>query len=160
MLTSAQWSDSGMHTYILFHDGLSPGIECSSLYFTIETFCWIFVFWVILYACQNQLNQWHIYIFISIYIISVLCYIYYSVILYNTHIHYLLYVCSVAQSCLTLCDPMDCNPPGSSGHGIFQARILEQIAISSSRVIVLSYVISVVVVSGSVVSDSLQPNGQ
>ena len=31
----------------------------------------------------------------------------------------------VAQSCLTLCDPMDCNPPGSFVHGILQARILE-----------------------------------
>ena len=37
-------------------------------------------------------------------------------------------VCSVAQSCLTLCDPMDCSPPVSSG--IFQARILEWVAIS------------------------------
>ena len=32
---------------------------------------------------------------------------------------------SVAQLCLTLCDPMDCSPPGSSVHGIFQAKILE-----------------------------------
>ena len=31
----------------------------------------------------------------------------------------------VAQSCPTLCDPMDCSPPGSSVHGIFQARVLE-----------------------------------
>ena len=31
----------------------------------------------------------------------------------------------VAQSCLTLCDPMDCSPLGSSNHGIFQAGILE-----------------------------------
>ena len=31
----------------------------------------------------------------------------------------------VTQSCLTLRDPMDCSPPGSSGHGIFQARVLE-----------------------------------
>ena len=31
----------------------------------------------------------------------------------------------VAQSCLTLCDPMDCSLPGSSFHGICQARILE-----------------------------------
>ena len=31
----------------------------------------------------------------------------------------------VAQSCPTLCDPMDCSPPGSSIHGIFQAKILE-----------------------------------
>ena len=39
----------------------------------------------------------------------------------------------VAQSCLTLCYPMDCSPPGSSVHGIFQARILEWVAISFSR---------------------------
>ena len=31
----------------------------------------------------------------------------------------------VAQSCPTLCNPMDCSPPGSSIHGIFQARVLE-----------------------------------
>ena len=42
-------------------------------------------------------------------------------------------MCSVTQSCPTLCDPMDCSPPGSSVHGIFQARILECVAISSSR---------------------------
>ena len=34
-------------------------------------------------------------------------------------------VCSLTQSCLTLCDLMDCSPPGSSVHGIFPARILE-----------------------------------
>ena len=39
----------------------------------------------------------------------------------------------VTQSRLTLCDPMDCSPPGSSVHGILQARILEQVAISFSR---------------------------
>ena len=38
----------------------------------------------------------------------------------------------VAQSCPTLCDPMDCSPPGSSGHGIFQARALEWGAIAFS----------------------------
>ena len=37
----------------------------------------------------------------------------------------------VSQSCLTLCGPMDCSPPGSSVHGILQARILEWVAISS-----------------------------
>ena len=42
-------------------------------------------------------------------------------------------VYSVAQSCQTLCKPMDCNPPGSSVHGILQARRLEWVAISSSR---------------------------
>ena len=39
----------------------------------------------------------------------------------------------VAQACPTLCGPMDCRLPGSSVHGIFQARILEWGAISSSR---------------------------
>ena len=39
----------------------------------------------------------------------------------------------VAQSCPTLCDPVDCRPPGSCVHGISQARILEQVAISFSR---------------------------
>ena len=43
-------------------------------------------------------------------------------------------VCLVSQSCPTLCDPVDCSPPGSSVRGIFQARILEWVAISSSRV--------------------------
>ena len=41
--------------------------------------------------------------------------------------------CEVAQSCPTLCNPMDCSLPGSSVHGIFQAIVLEWIAISFSR---------------------------
>ena len=39
----------------------------------------------------------------------------------------------VAHSCMTLCDPKDCNPPGSSVYGISQARIPEWFTISSSR---------------------------
>ena len=39
----------------------------------------------------------------------------------------------VAQSCPTLCDPMDYSLPGSSIHEIFQARVLEWVAISFSR---------------------------
>ena len=42
-------------------------------------------------------------------------------------------ILSCSVSCLTLCDPMDCSPPGSSVHGISQARILEWVAISFSR---------------------------
>ena len=37
------------------------------------------------------------------------------------------------QSCLTLCNPMDCSLPGSSSHGIFQARVLEWVAIAFSN---------------------------
>ena len=40
--------------------------------------------------------------------------------------------CSVTQSCPTLCNSMDCSPPGSSVHGILQARILEWVAMPSS----------------------------
>ena len=38
----------------------------------------------------------------------------------------------VAQSCPTLCDPMDCSPPSSSVHEIFQASVLEWVAIAFS----------------------------
>ena len=53
-------------------------------------------------------------------------------ILYNLTL-LCLCVCSVTQSCPTLCNPMDCSRPGSSVHGISQARILDWVAISSSR---------------------------
>src|SRR5574337_1085927 len=39
----------------------------------------------------------------------------------------------VAQSCPTLSNPMDCSPPGSSFHGIFQARVLEWVPLPSPR---------------------------
>ena len=39
----------------------------------------------------------------------------------------------VAQSCLTLSDPTDCSLPGSSVHGIFQARVLEWVAIAFAK---------------------------
>ena len=51
----------------------------------------------------------------------------------NQYYWFLVNVCVWAQSCLTLCNPMDCSPPGSSVHWIFQARILEWFAISYSR---------------------------
>ena len=44
-----------------------------------------------------------------------------------------LLLCACGLSYLTLCNPMDCSPPGSSVHGILQARILEWVAISFSR---------------------------
>ena len=43
------------------------------------------------------------------------------------------HVCVKSLSRVQLCDPMDCSPPGSSVHGILQARILESVAISFSR---------------------------
>ena len=47
----------------------------------------------------------------------------------------------VAQSCPTLRNPMDCNLPGSSVHGIFQARVLEWVAIAFSATPYLAFVI-------------------
>ena len=56
-----------------------------------------------------------------------------QIVEYKLHIYYVICVCVYAQSCLTLCNPMNCSPPGSSVHGILQARILEWVAISFSR---------------------------
>ena len=52
---------------------------------------------------------------------------------FKQNIFHTLCVFPVAQTCLTLCNPVDCNPAGSSVPGIFQARILEKVAISCSR---------------------------
>ena len=60
---------------------------------------------------------------------------YNTVILVNNttlHTSKLLSESEVAQSCLTLCDPVDCSSPGSSVHGVLQARKLEWVAISFS----------------------------
>ena len=54
--------------------------------------------------------------------------------LYFSHKYiYIHRIVLVSQLCLTLCDPMNCSSPGSSVHGIFQARILEWVAIPFSR---------------------------
>ena len=89
--------------------------------------------------------------------------------------------CWVSKSCLTLCNPMDCSLPGSSLHGISQARILKWVAVSSPRNLfdpgmepaspVLSgrffitepsrkpLTMLSLLFSGSVLSTSLQPHG-
>ena len=50
----------------------------------------------------------------------------------NDHNSVKQYESEVAQLCPTLCNPMDCSLTGSSVHGIFQARVLERVAISFS----------------------------
>ena len=49
----------------------------------------------------------------------------------------------VVQSCLTLSDPMDCSPPGSSVHGIFQARILGWVAIGFSSFSSVDFIVKI-----------------
>ena len=51
----------------------------------------------------------------------------------TTHMHQICNCCLVATSCPALFDPMDCSLPGSSVQGILQARILERVAMPSSR---------------------------
>ena len=55
------------------------------------------------------------------------------VLLTSSSYSYLFCCCSASQLCPTLCNPIDCSPPGSSVHGIFQARILKWVAISFSK---------------------------
>ena len=51
----------------------------------------------------------------------------------ENHYFLLFSLCMIAQSCLTLCDPVDCSPPGPFVHRVFLARTLEWVAISFSR---------------------------
>ena len=60
----------------------------------------------------------------------------------------------VTQSCLTLSDPMDCSLPGSSIHGIFQARVLEWGAIAFSMEEIKYGLMCMCVLSHTVVSNS------
>ena len=61
--------------------------------------------------------MWYIYVYVCIYVYT---YIYVYVCIY------------IYRVCPTLCDPLDCSPPGSSVHGILQARILQWVAIAFS----------------------------
>ena len=76
--------------------------------------------------------------FKDVYACFISCIKYVSVIYIYTHTYMCvcMRMCACAQSlqlCLILCNPMDYSPPGSSVHGILQARILEWVAMASSR---------------------------
>ena len=86
--------------------------------FWITSGSYIFFFLNVKYPpCKRQLvTSWHYYnSILSCFVCVCVC------------------VCVRAQSWATLCDPMDCSPPGSSVYGIFQARILKWVTISYSR---------------------------
>ena len=98
--------------------------------------CWPFLFSVLyrkfhfFWSCDPELGSWMQLVF-YLYFVSRWSH---SVLL-TTNIIYSL-MCSCAQPlqpCLTLCYPMDCRLPGSSVHGILQTRILEWVAMPSSR---------------------------
>ena len=72
----------------------------------------------------------------------------------------------VAQSCLTLSNPMDCSLPGSPIHGIFQARVLEWVAIAFSKVYYVRNILITKLMKSTPIklyvsiSDTEKPNGQ
>ena len=69
----------------------------------------------------------HMCVYIYIYIYKMRTYI-------DIHVCVCVYVCAkLLQSCPILCDPTDCSPPSSSVHGILQVRMLEWVAIPTSR---------------------------
>ena len=76
----------------------------------------------------------HVYIYINLYVY--MCIIAFIEHLLNIRCQALWYMCVCVYMHSVVsdsCDPVDCSPPGTSVHGIFQARILEWVAISSSR---------------------------
>ena len=82
-----------------------------------------------------MLNLWEIVIPC---VMKSLCYLYWNIVSQAYQFYMKLLTCvhvraKLLRLCLTLCDHMDCSPPSSSVHGTSQARILEWLAISSSR---------------------------
>ena len=67
-------------------------------------------------------------IYIYVYMCACIC-----LCIYITYMYICIWRSEVTQSCLTLCDPIDCSLLCSSVHGIFQGRVLEWVAISFSR---------------------------
>ena len=77
-------------------------------------------------------TKWFSYTYIFLIFFSII--VYYRILNIVPHSTcFNMLVSLVAQSCPTLCNPMDCSPPGPSVHGILQARILERVAIPSSK---------------------------
>ena len=120
---------------------LSPLVTISLYFMSVSLFMYIHLFYFL-----DSTYKWYYIVFVflwpillstifssSIYIAANGNISFSFVAEYYSHIYTYIKESEVAQSCLTLCDPMDCSLPGSSVHGIFQAIVLEWIAISFSR---------------------------
>ena len=79
---------------------------------------------------NNASRNIHVLVFVQTYVFISQGYIYIYIYIYQSKCK----TCYSLQLCLTLCDSMDCGPPGSSVHGILQARILEWVARPSQRI--------------------------
>ena len=125
----------------LFDDSHSDGYEMVSYSGFDFTFSWWLVM-LSIFSCAHWPSRhlfWKRYLFRSLPVFKS-CFFFFDIKFYEL----LIYVgyqplieyhaCLCAQSCPTLCNLMDYSPPGSSVHRVFQAGILEWVAISSSRV--------------------------
>ena len=97
----------------------------STLKFVLRYACWTVLHNLLFLVTLFSFNLKIIYVYAKI----ICMYIIYKLYIVYKHIH--VYVC--IYMCLTLCDLVNCSPPGFSVLGIFQARILEQVAMSFSQ---------------------------
>ena len=81
--------------------------------------------------CIFVRNCWDVFVYVCFWVLCFVQLICMSVCWY--HIILIMCVCICTLSCLALCNPVDCSPPGSSVHGVSQARILEWVARLFSR---------------------------
>ena len=97
----------------------------------IYIYIYIYIKCVCVYICVCVYVYVYMCVCLYVYVCVYMCVCVYTV---HTDIHTMEHCCClVADSCLTLCIPMDCSPPGSSVHGISQARILEWVTIFFSK---------------------------
>ena len=125
---------------VLLHLVFLVGKYC---YFFFRSALWLYhptPFWLVMFLLQNPLiilwknpciyqDFFYCDIFKILYLCSYILYI------YPPESTYLCYITPAVQLCPTLCNPMDDSPPGSSVHDISQAKLLERVAISSSKVL-------------------------
>ena len=132
--------------YIFVHSSVDGHLSCSNILAIINMRVWVSLWRLLDYTIILLWIFWGV---------LILCFIMAVPFCIHTHIHqcaripvsphsplhlssfyfFIFWQCVwlVAQSCPTLCNPMECSPPGSSVHGILQARILEGVVMPSSR---------------------------
>ena len=101
----------------------------SKLVLALDWGSWFLSMWAPPQGCLSLLATWQLISPVKESILSTL-----HTISFNPHnIHAAAAAAKSLQSCLTLCDPIDCSPPGSTVHAILQTRTLEWVAISFSN---------------------------
>ena len=122
---SPPWNCVGRHFRIYGHMGVSAHTRILSFHTPSYIYVLLFFRYIYIYMHKSSFSDSFPLWVITEYWIESLCYM---IVFIDC-----VCVCPVAQSCPTLCDPMDCSPPGSSVHVILQTRILGWVASSFSR---------------------------